>query len=192
MRKFALISSLFLVALILPQASRAQDESKPAAAPKAQPAPPNFYHLVFVVEELGTDNKVINSRTYTTTVDTDSRNPPVSIRTGSKVPVATGSYSTGDSKALVNTQFQYVDVGVDFDIRNVIEVRDQLSLQLTAAISSMANTAVISNEHEPIIRQNKWEAPVLIPIGKPTVVFTSDSLDSKGSMHVTVTATPIQ
>jgi hypothetical protein len=192
MRKIALISSLLLVALALPHASRAQDESKPATTPRAQPAPPNFYHLVFEVEELGTDNKVVNSRTYTTTVDTDSRNPNVSIRTGSKVPVATGSYSTGDSKAPINTQFQYVDVGVDFDIRNVVEVRDQLSLQLTAAISSMANTAVISNEHEPIIRQNKWEAPVLIPIGTPTVVFTSDSLDSKGSMHVTVTATPVQ
>ncbi len=191
MRKFALISPLFLIALALPHASRAQDESKPATTPRAQPAPPNFYHLVFVVEELGTDNKVVNSRTYTTTVDTDSRNPNVSIRTGSKVPVATGIYSTGDSKASINTQYQYVDVGVDFDIRNVAEVRDQLSLQLTASISSMAATAE-QTLHEPVIRQNKWEAPVLIPIGKPTVVFTSDSLDSKGSMHVTVTATPIQ
>jgi hypothetical protein len=191
MLKTSLICSLFLVALGLPQASRAQDEPKPAAAEKVQPAAPNFYHLVFVVEERGADNKVINSRTYTTTVDTDSRNPNVSIRTGSKVPIATGTYSAGESQALVNTQFQYIDVGVDFDIRNVIEVHNELALQLTAAISSMAET-VDQHLHQPVIRQNKWEAPVLIPIGKPTVVFTSDSLDSKGSMQVMVTATPLQ
>jgi hypothetical protein len=33
---------------------------------------------------------------------------------------------------------------------------------------------------------------VLIPIGKPSVVFTSDSLDNKGSMQLVVTATPLQ
>ena len=186
MRKFVLICSLTLAALAIPQAIRAQDASKAAEA--AKPAP-NFYHLVFEVEERGADNKVINSRTYTTTVSTDSRN--VSIRTGSKVPVATGSYSTGNSKDPVNTQFQYIDVGVDFDISRVTEIRDQLSIQLAAVVSSMADTTVISDVREPIIRQNKWEAPVLIPIGKPTVVFTSDSLDSKGSMAVKLTATPL-
>ena len=35
-------------------------------------------------------------------------------------------------------------------------------------------------------------AIVLIPIGKATVVFTSDSLDSKGSMQVVATVTPLQ
>ena len=187
MRKFVLICSLILAPLMLSRVSRAQNESKPAEA--AKPAP-NFYHLVFEVEERGADNKVTNSRTYTTTVSTDSRN--VSIRTGSKVPVATGSYSSAESKALVNTQYQYIDVGVDFDISRVTAIRDQLSIQLAAAISSMADSTTISDVREPIIRQNKWEAPVLIPIGKPTVVFTSDSLDSKGSMAVKVTATPLQ
>jgi hypothetical protein len=43
--------------------------------------------------------------------------------------------------------------------------------------------------HQPTIRQNRWQAVVLIPIGQPTVVFTSDALDSKGSMQLVVTAT---
>jgi len=186
MRKFVLICTLTLAALAIPLSSRAQDEPRSAEAARTAP---NFYHLVFEVEERGADNKVINSRTYTTTVSTDSRN--VSIRTGSKMPVATGSYSTGNSKAQMDTQFQYVDVGVDFDISRVTEIRDQLSIQLVAAISSVADTTTISDVREPIIRQNKWEAPVLIPIGKPTVVFTSDSLDSKGSLAVKLTATPL-
>jgi hypothetical protein len=42
------------------------------------------------------------------------------------------------------------------------------------------------------MRQNKWEAVVLIPIGKSTVVFSSDDLDNKGSMQMLVTATLLQ
>jgi hypothetical protein len=37
-----------------------------------------------------------------------------------------------------------------------------------------------------------WDAPVLIPIGKPTVVFSSDALESKGGMQLVVTATLLQ
>ncbi len=62
---------------------------------------------------------------------------------------------------------------------------------LVADVSSVATTNDASL-HQPVIRQNKWQASVLIPIGKATVVFTSDSLDSKGSMQVVVTATPLQ
>ncbi len=66
-----------------------------------------------------------------------------------------------------------------------------MSLDLIAEVSSMAapNDASI---HQPVIRQNKWQASVLIPIGKATVVFTSDSLDSKSSMQVVMTATALQ
>jgi len=46
--------------------------------------------------------------------------------------------------------------------------------------------------NQPIIRQNKWQGICLIPTGKPTVVFSSDSLDSKGSTRILVTATPLQ
>jgi len=46
--------------------------------------------------------------------------------------------------------------------------------------------------HQPVVRQNKWQAAVLIPVGKPTVVFTSDALDSKGTMQLVVTATSLQ
>lgn len=42
-----------------------------------------------------------------------------------------------------------------------------------------------------MISQNTWQSRVLVPIGKRTVVFTSDSLDSKGSTRVVVTVTPV-
>ena len=63
-------------------------------------------------------------------------------------------------------------------------------LDITANVSSVdENDPTL---HEPIIRQNQWLAVVLIPIGKPTVVCASDTLDSKGSMQLVVTATPVQ
>ena len=113
-----------------------------------------------------------------------------SIRTNSRIPIAIGSSKGSNGEEIVN-QWQYQNVGVNIDAHNAREVGRQLSLELIADISSIA-TSNDASLHQPVIRQNKWQAAVLIPIGKATVVFTSDSLDSKGSMQVVVTATPLQ
>jgi hypothetical protein len=191
MRKFALICCFTIFTMSFGLKTLAQ-ESTPAPEPtKASQAPAHFYHLDLVVQELGADGKATNSRSYAATVSTDPHDRGTSIRTGSKIPVATGSFSSGSSQALVNTQWQYVDVGVNIDARNTREIDRQLSLDLIAEVSSVGATND-PNLHQPVIRQNKWQASVLIPIGKATVVFTSDSLDNKGRMQVVVTATPLQ
>ena len=41
-------------------------------------------------------------------------------------------------------------------------------------------------------RQTKWGANVLAPLGKPTVIFSSDDLTTKGQTQLEVTATPIK
>lgn len=191
MRKLMLICCLVFVAMLNGPRASGQDSSPAAESTKVLPAPAHFYHLDFVVQELGADGKPTNSRSYSSTVSTDSRDHGTSIRTGSKLPIATGSASSGSGKELFDTQWQYVDVGVNIDVHSAREVSRQLSLELIADVSSMAapNDASI---HHPVIRQNKWQASVLIPIGKATVVFTSDSLDSKGSMQIVATATALQ
>jgi hypothetical protein len=189
MRKLALICCLAFLTMSFGQRSFAQ-ESTPAPEPnKAPQMPVHFYHLDFVVQEMGADGKPANSRSYTATVSTDSHDHGTSIRTGSKIPIATGS--SGSGPALVNTQWQYIDVGVNLDVRNTHEIGRQLSLDLVAEVTSVGSTTDASL-HQPVIRQNKWQASVLIPIGKATVVFTSDSLDNKGSMQVVATATALQ
>jgi len=191
MRKLALVCCFAILTMSFGLKTLAQD-STPAPEPaKASQGPVHFYHLDFVVQEMGAEGKPMNSRTYTATVNTDSSDRGTSIRTGSKIPIATGSYSSANSEALVNTQFQYVDVGVNIDARNARETSRQLSLDLVVEVSSVAPTNE-GNLHHPVIRQNKWQASVLIPIGKAVVVFTSDSLDSKGSMQVVMTAAPLQ
>ena len=181
MRRTIVVSCLLLFGLAFASRALTQDQPKQAEPVKAA-EPAHYYHLELVVQELGTDGKPTNSRTYTTTVSTDDRGS-ASIRTQSRIPIATASVSG-------NTQFQYQDIGVNIDARRAHDLGHQLSMDLTADISSVAERD--PNLHEPIIRQNRWQALVLIPVGKPSVVFTSDTLDSKGSMQLVVTATPVQ
>lgn len=187
MRKIAMICCSLMLTMSFGLRCSAQDSAKIQEAARPSEAPAHFYHLDFVVQEMGADGKSTNSRSYAATVSTDSRDRGTSIRTNSRIPVPSGSFTTGN----MPTQYQYVDVGVNIDARSTREIGRQLSLDLVADVSSMAASNDASL-HQPVIRQNKWQASVLIPIGKAVVVFASDSLDSKGSMQVVVTATPLQ
>ncbi len=195
MRKPLLFVCLLILAAASPRAMFAQDTSKTPEPPKASEPAIHYYHLEFLLQEVGNDGKPVNSRAYSTTVCTDHNQQFGAIRTGSRVPIVTGGRfaSQGDSK--MDYQYQYLDVGVNIDTREVREVGHQLGMLLKAEVSSLAETSTLSSSaliSDPVIRQNSWQAPVLIPVGKPTVVFKSDSLDSKGSLQVTVTATPLE
>lgn len=187
MRKIAriLLACCFMALILSLGVKLPAQESDKTPEAKASEPPAHFYHLEFVVQETGTDGKPTNSRTYSGTVSTSRTDRGFSTRTGSKVPIATGGFE--GSK---NTQFQYIDVGVSIDARDAHENGDKLALSLNAEITSLAGTQNISGVNEPVIRQNKWQAAVLIPIGKATTVFTSDVLDSKGGMQLVMTATP--
>jgi hypothetical protein len=194
MRKITIFCCLLLLTLPFGHRTPAQDAGNAPQAAKAQdtakpPAPPvHYYHLDFVVEEVGSDGKPVNSRTYSTTVNTSSPRGGMSIRTGSRIPISTGSFNDGKTQ---NMQFQYENVGVYIDVGEAHEIDRELALNVSTELTSLA-AAADPDTRQPVIRENKWQAPILIPIGKPSVVFTSDSLDSKGSTRVVVTATLLQ
>jgi len=190
-RKLAFNLCLLLLTVFCGSTILAQEGSQTPPPAKAAEAPVHFFHLLFVVQEVGPDGKPTNSRSYTATVSTDPREEGTSIRTGARIPVAIGPFSSGENNTPVNTQYQMLDVGVNIDTHNAREVGRRLSLHITADISSLGKSPD-ENLHQPILRQNKWRATVLIPLDKPTVVFTSDSLDNKGSMQMVVTATSLQ
>jgi hypothetical protein len=177
---------------LLPMATRAQD-SQGTAAPAS---PQHFYRVHFAVAELDGAGKVTNTRTYEETVATTGSGHVVGdqqIKTGSRVPIATGSYATNGNPAnAANTQFQYIDLGVNLNVREVAEHGEMLGFRLKAEVSSVARQTEIGGVGEPVIRQNVWDSTVLVPVGKPTVVFSSDDLDSKGKMEVEVTATKVE
>jgi hypothetical protein len=181
MRKSILINPVFILLTLalfsgkaLPQDTKPQETATPA--PKADT---HYYHLEFVLKELSDNGNVVNSRIYHTSVSTNGRS--VSVRTGTKIPVRTNDKG-GD--------FQYIDVGVNLDCGQAQETAQGLSLQISAEISSLANASGASEAIAPIVRQNRWSSYALVPIGKPTVVFSSDNLENKGRMQVEVTATP--
>lgn len=193
MRKTIFVVCVLLASLACAPAASAQDNQSQSAGKTTEP--PHFYHLKLVVQELDAAGKVTNSRSYFTTISTGKElgyNANNSIRTESRMPMASGTFSTG-GPSVMDTQFQYINVGTNFDIHDVHELGQQLSLHVKADISSFGGNAPVGggNIHEPIIRHNQWESSLLIPIDKPTVIFTSDSLDSKGAMQVVATATPI-
>ncbi len=190
MKPISTLVVLFTLSL-LPIAVRAQNPSEAAAA-----SPQHFYRVQFAVAELDGAGKVTNTRTYEETVATTGSGHAVGdqqIKTGSRVPIATGSYgANGTAANLANTQFQYIDLGVNLDVRDATEHGDKLGFRLKAEVSSVARQTEIAGVGEPVIRQNVWDSLVLIPIGKPTVVFSADDLDSKGKMQVEVTATKVE
>lgn len=194
MRKNILVCCLLLLAPALTLHARAQDTAKAPEAAKVPEPPTHYYRLEFVIQELGSDGKPTNSRTYTTTVSTGRMDHYGAIRTGARVPIITGALHgpTGTSESKLEFQYQYLDVGVSIDTQNVHENGGQLSMLLKAEVSSLADPTHASTSelpNDPVIRQNSWQASVLIPVGKPTVVFSSDALENKGGMQVSMTAT---
>jgi len=186
MKTIATLTALFTLSL-LPLTAPAQSAAGTTTAP-AQ----HFYHLHFAVEELDAAGKVTNTRAYDETIATSGAGQSTGdqqIKTGSRVPIAIGS--SGTNQSLANTQFQYIDLGVALDVRDAVEHGDMLGFRLKAEVSSIARQTEVAGVGEPVIRQNSWDSTVAIPIGKPTVVGSSDDLDSKGKLQIEVTATRI-
>jgi len=147
--------------------------------------PAKYFRLDFAVQELD-GGKIVNSRHYLTTIPVPTKTGEGSvIRTGSKVPIATGVVGGQES------QFTYIDLGVNIDCHSAKEVDGNLALNVNAEISNAASMPT-SPARNPVIRQTKWGANVIVPVGKPTVIFSSDDLTTKGQIQLELTATPIQ
>lgn len=187
MKNLTLLVAALFASLALTPAAIAQDQAQPAASKPAELG--HFYKLTLVVEQLNAEGKPVNSRSYTTTVSTQPHSSE-RIRTGSKVPVATGAIKSG-SGVEVQTQWQYMDVGISFDVSDVREVGKQVALQVDADVSAFA-PSVDSKLSHPVVRNNQWAALVLIPVGKATPIFTSDDVDGTGALQVVATMTSLQ
>lgn len=176
---FVLLSLVVFAAPVRAQESKASESKAPEAKVQTEA---HYYRLEFVLKEVGDDGRVVNSRTYHTDVATGGRSSQV--RTGTKIPIRTDDKS-GD------VRYQYIDVGVNIDCDFAHETPQGLGLHISAEISSIASPT--SGEiASPVVRQNRWSSEALLPIGKPTVVFSSDNLENRGRMQVEVTATPIR
>jgi general secretion pathway protein D len=101
---------------------------------------------------------------------------PAKLRIGDKVPIATGSFQagvgvggtagTGFVNPLVNTQFQYQDVGVNVDVTPRIHPNHEVSLKLSVEVSSVTGQSPIGGISQPIISQRKIEHEIRLKEGE--------------------------
>ncbi|MGA3106558.1 MAG: cohesin domain-containing protein [Terriglobales bacterium] len=93
-----------------------------------------------------------------------------SLKIGERVPTATGSYSSGVSSttvsALVNTQFQYLDVGVNVDITPRVFDNGDIGMKISLDVSSVTSYVSIGGISEPEIGQRKIEHEIRLKDGE--------------------------
>jgi general secretion pathway protein D len=97
-----------------------------------------------------------------------------SLKIGDKVPVATGSFQPGIGgvgiNPLVNTQFQYLDVGVNIDITPHVHANGEVTLKITMDVSSVTNHTNIGGIDQPIIGQRKIEHEIRLKDGEANLL----------------------
>jgi general secretion pathway protein D len=103
------------------------------------------------------------------------------LRIGSRVPVATGSFQAGVGvgaagaagsviNPLVNTQFQYLDVGVIVDVTPRIHPDFTVSMKLSIEVSSVTGTQSIGGINQPVISTRKIEHDIRLSDGEVSIL----------------------
>jgi general secretion pathway protein D len=97
------------------------------------------------------------------------------LKIGEKVPIATGSYNAGVSTGVasigVQTQFTYLDVGVNIDITPTVHLDREVSLKTKIEVSQEnGSVSEGSGVTEPIIAQRVLEQVIQLKEGEPSVL----------------------
>ena len=92
------------------------------------------------------------------------------LKIGDRVPVATGSFQPGIGgvgiNPLVNTQFQYLDVGVNIDITPKVHANREVTLKISMDVSAVTSTSNIGGISQPVIGQRKVEHEIRLKEGE--------------------------
>jgi general secretion pathway protein D len=102
------------------------------------------------------------------------------LKIGDRVPVATGSFQAGVGvgstagagfvNPLVNTQFQYIDVGVNLDITPHVHPNHDISMKISVEVSAVTGQSSIGGITQPIISQRKVEHEIRLKEGEVSIL----------------------
>jgi general secretion pathway protein D len=97
------------------------------------------------------------------------------MKIGERIPIATGSFQSGVGVAaavtpLAETQFNYVDVGVNIDMTPTVHYDHDITMKLAIEVSSESGSSTIEGVTEPIIAQKKTEQTIRLREGEATVL----------------------
>ena len=97
-----------------------------------------------------------------------------SLKIGDRIPIATGSFQPGIGgvgiNPLVNTQFQYTDVGVNVDITPRVHANGDVTLKVEMDISSVTGQSNIGGISQPTIGQRKITNEVRLREGEANMM----------------------
>jgi general secretion pathway protein D len=101
-------------------------------------------------------------------------NVKASLKIGDKVPTATGSFQPGVAgvgvSPLVNTQFTFLDVGVNIEILPRVHEDNEVSLHLDIDVSQVKDRIDLGGVQEPEISQNKATADIRMRDGEVNLI----------------------
>ncbi|MGD1209743.1 MAG: hypothetical protein ABR973_00100 [Candidatus Acidiferrales bacterium] len=102
------------------------------------------------------------------------------LKVGERVPVATGSFQAGVGvgvgggagvvNPLVNTQFTYIDVGVNIEVQPRVHPDGDVSMKVSVEVSEIDGTSSIGGINQPIIGQRKVEHDIRLKDGEVSVL----------------------
>ena len=103
-----------------------------------------------------------------------SDNQEATLKIGEKYPVATGSYQTGAATAivssLVNTQFQYLDVGVNITMKPQIHYDRDVTVKMKIEVSTIGPILNLGGVSEPVILNNSAEETIRLKEGEASII----------------------
>src|SRR5450755_3314826 len=86
-------------------------------------------------------------------------NQKATLKVGQKEPIASGSFQPGIGgvgiNPLVNTQFTFIDVGVNVDLTPKVHDNGEVSMHVEVEISSVVGNVNLGGIQQPIIAQEK-------------------------------------
>jgi general secretion pathway protein D len=154
-----------------------------ATPPTQSTGSPNTINLNRIANLNATDFQVTIPSATATALLSDSttkliQNPQIraldgqkaTLKIGDRVPVATGSFQPGVGgvgiNPLVNTQFQYLDVGVNIDITPRVHAGREVTLKMSLDISAVTSRVNIGGIDQPVIGQRKIEHEIRLKDGE--------------------------
>ena len=156
--------------------------------------PKKTYRLTYTVTESDSGKRVGTQHFAMVLVSGQT----ATLKQGSKVPIATGSYSAtataGDSPsphpAGVQTQFTYLDVGMNFEA-TLTEMGNNAMLKSKVEQSSIAPEQSGVGPQDPIVRQTSLQGMFLLSPGKPLILGSVDIPGSTRHLDVEAMLEPL-
>lgn len=141
--------------------------------------PRKTYRLTFTVTEMEAGKRIGVQRSSAVIVP----GARTLLKQGSRVPIATGSYTAATSSS--QTQLTYLDIGLNID-STLDESANGVKLHTKVEQSSVAEELSSLGKQDPIIRQTLLEGTSALTVGKSVLLGAIDVSGSTRHLDVEV------